>query len=179
MVKWMQQRPLSLMLCALLMMCMTLSSCETLRKKFTRQKKNAQNENSDFNPVLEPQDYPAPEYNALGLYKDHYSLVKVWYNDLASGINEKSDTDSKVKYAIKQINVNLDAMGALLSKDKQPTIAMLHALLKNYTSALDLPRASRNKSLIQSDLREFDRKFRRELRINAIKKDLIKIEPPH
>ncbi len=179
MANWMRNRQVLVTLCALLTVCITCSSCESLQKKFTRKKKKGQEENVDFNPVLEPQDYPAPEYNAVELYKEHYGLIRVWYSDLVSGVNDRQDTDNKVRYAIKQVNVHIDAMRELLDKDKQPALEELRGMLTNYVNALETPRMTRNKGKILSDLRAFDRKLRRELRLDVIKRDLVKVEPPH
>lgn len=175
----MRNRQVLVMCVMVLALCLTSSSCETLRKKFTRQKKKGQSENSDFIPVLEPQEYPAPQYNAEGVYQDHYALIKVWFKDLMSGVNEREDSDNKVRYALKQINEHLDAMLKLLDPSKHVKIEKARALLQSYSKALEQHRAARNRSGLQSDLRQFDRVLRRDLRVEVIKKDLIKIEPPH
>ena len=65
------------LIACLLGMCVSMSACEPLRKKFTRQKKADANADKDFVPVLEPQDYPAPEKNPPEMYKQHYALIKV------------------------------------------------------------------------------------------------------
>ena len=179
MVNWIERRHVTFGMIALLTVCVTCSSCETLRKKFTRQKKKDQSESADFIPVLEPQDYPSPEYNALENYKEHYTLIRVWYKDLQSALVEKDDSDGRVKYALRQINGHLDGMIMLVDKSRKPALEGLRGLLKNYTDALSTPHASRNRSLLQSDLRAFDKKLRHDLRVDVIKKDLIKLEAPH
>ncbi len=176
---WMRHRHVSVTLIALLTVCVTCSSCETLRKKFTRQKKKGQTENTDFIPVLEPQDYPAPEYNAAENYKEHYALIRVWYKDLQTNLVEKEDSDGRVKYALRQINSHLDGMITLLNDEKKPLVEKLRGSLKNYTEALKTSRETRNRSRLQSDLREFDHILRHDLRLDVVKKDLIKLEPPH
>lgn len=179
MVNWIRGRHVSVTLVLLTVLCLTCSSCETLQKKFKRQKKAAQNESTDFVPVLEPQDYPAPEYNAVETYKENYAMVKVWYKDLQSALVERDDSDGRVKYALSQINSRLSSMSDLLLAEKKPAVEKLRGLLKNYTQALKMPKATRNRALLQSDLREFDRVLRRDLRIDVVKKDLVTIEEPH
>lgn len=163
----------------LLVVCVSCSSCETLRKKFTRQKKKDQSESTDFNPVLEPQDYPAPEYNAAENYKEHYDLVKVWYKDLTDGVTQKEDNDGRVRYALKQIDGHLDGMASLLAKEKRPVVEDTKALLKGYKEALAIDRPLRNRAKLQSELHLFYHQLIHDLRFDAIKKDLVKLEPPH
>ena len=151
-----------------------MSSCETLRKKFIRQKKKDLSESAELAPVLEPQEYPAPENNPLENYKQHYALVKVWYGDLVSGVIEK-DTDQKVKYALAQVNSHLDQMAGMIKKEKQSDVKKLKDLLVYYKAAIDLPNAVRNRAKIQSDLRTFDRELRHDWRPDVIKKDLLKV----
>ncbi len=156
----------------MLIVVLGLSSCESFRKKFIRHKKEGTNPASEAQPILQPQEYPAPENNVPELYKQHYALIKVWYKDLWTGIEEKN-TDSSVRYGIKQINEHLEEMKKLLKPEKVADLNTLSNLLNFYQTSLDQPRMARNYSRIQSDLRAFDRLLRKEFRQDAVKEDLV------
>ncbi len=155
---------------AVLVFSMSLSACETLRKKFTRKKKEMQTQ--DFQPVLEPQEYPAPQNNPVESYEQHYDLIKAWYKDLWTGIDEKN-TDHMVKYSMKQIFDHIDQMKLLLKPEKAQGLNQLSGLLKYYWTALDQPRSFRNYSRIQSDLRAFDRMLRDHFREDRLKGEFV------
>jgi hypothetical protein len=171
MVKGLFDRRVVMTLAIVLMVCLTCSSCETLKKKFTRKKKADQAQSAEFQPVLEPQDYPAPDKNPKEIYKQHYALVKSWYRDLWAGISERS-SDGSVKYSIKQLIDHIDQMKPLLSPEKAKGLVRLEDLLTFYKTSLEQPRHVRNYSRIQSDLRAFDRMLRHDYRFDAVKADL-------
>lgn len=173
MVNFCLNRLMFVSIAIMLIACMSLSSCQSLRKKFTRQKKAGAIQSQDFQPVLEPQDYPAPENNPSQAYSQHYSLIKIWYKDLWTGIDERNN-DSRVKYSIKQILDHIEEMKGLLKPEKSVEFSKLEDLLKYYQTALDQVREQRNYSRIQSDLRAFDRMLRKQFREDAVKKDFVK-----
>jgi|GEM_PF-425042 len=144
---------------AVLVASLSLTGCESLRKKFTRQKKKDKMAEADFIPVLEPEEYPAPEQNPPVNYKNHYALVKAWYKDLWTMIEEQSSA-KRGKYVLKQIYGHLDEMQKLVAPAKQAEVARLRGFLKYYDEALGDPLPSRNISRMQSDLRAFDRQLR-------------------
>lgn len=155
-------RKLMVTIIAVLAVSVSLSGCETLRKKFTRQKKHDQNDDNNFVPVLEPQEYPAPENNPPVNYKNHYDLLKAWYRDLETLLLEKN-ADKRMQYTLKQVFGHLDEMQKLVVSEKQAHVAKLRGLLKYYNESLNGPASLRNVSRIQSDLRAFDRELRDEL----------------
>ncbi len=156
----------------MLIACISLSSCESLRKKFTRQKKQDQSQSAEFQPVLEPQEYPAPENSPEYNYKQHYTLIKAWYRDLWRGVDEKN-TDGAIKYCLKQISDHIEQMKSLLKTEKAAELGQLEALLKYYKESLEQPKAQRNYSRIQSDLRAFDRLLRGRFRAELLQKDFV------
>ena len=152
-------RKLVVSVAAVLAMSLSLSACEPLRKKFTRQKKKDKSEERDFVPVLEPQEYPAPENNPVENYKQHYALVKAWYKDLWTALEEKW-SDKKIEYTLKQIYGHIEEMQKLVVPSKQGEFVHLRNLLKYYDCSLNGPLPLRNTARIQSDLRAFDRQLR-------------------
>ncbi len=152
---------------------LALSSCTPLRKKFTRQKKKGQVEDTSFIPVLEPQEYPAPEQNPPANYREHYALIKVWYKDLWAVLDDKN-SDKKARYTIGQVLSHIVEMQKLVVPEKQAELIQLADLLKYFESSLDSPEALRNKSRIQSDLRAFDRLLRNQLRADKLEGFFVK-----
>ncbi len=156
----------------LLCICLTLSSCEPLRKKFIRQKKKGVAEDSNFIPVLEPQEYPNPLDNPFENYKGHYDLVKAWYKDAWDAAEQKTD-DKRKRSILNQMYSHLTEMQALVLPEQQAQFGKLLDLLKYYNSSLSEPEAMRNKSRILSDLRAFDRLLR-QWRADKIQASLVK-----
>ncbi len=159
----------------LLAVSVSLSACEPLRKKFTRQKKHNASEEQDFVPVLEPQDYPAPERNPPEIYKQHYTLIKVWYKDLWVALDERG-SDKRQKYLLKQIHGHIDEMRKLVQPAQQTELDHLANLLSYYDTSFNVALPLRNISRIHSDLRAFDRMLRDHLRIDKVKGDLVPIQ---
>lgn len=150
-----------------LAMSLALSACQPLKHKFTRKKKKSQIEGSSFIPVLEPQEYPAPEQNPPENYKQHYALVKVWYRDLWT-LTDKKDEDKKTRYTLNQVFSHIEEMQRLVVEEKRAELSKLANLLKYYETSLNSPYASRNKARIQSDLRAFSRTLSNQLRADKL-----------
>lgn len=174
MMSFVRCRKMIVMTSAVLFLSLSLSGCETLRKKFTRTKKKSQTEDTGFAPVLEPEEYPAPENNPVLSYKQHYSLLKVWYKDLWTALEDKF-TDKQIRYLLKQINAQIDEMQKLLDQDKALELNKLKELLKYFDDSLNSSWALRNIPRIRSDLRAFDRSLRK-LGIDKVKKQLIGVK---
>ena len=160
---------------AVLVMSMSLSACEPLRKKFIRQKKKAQTEDANFIPVLEPQEYPAPENNPPENYQQHYALIKAWYRDLWTALEEKS-SDKRIRYTIKQVYSHIEEMQKIVKPEVQTQLQGLKGFLKYYEDSLNSPLPLRNVSRVQSDLREFDRRLRR-LGVDDVKDSFVDAAP--
>ena len=156
------------MMVGLIVLGMTLSSCDSLRKKFIRQKKKGEAEDQAFVPVLEPEEYPAPNQNSEQNYKLHYDLIKAWYKDLWTAIDDKN-TSKYIHYIIDQVTNHIDQMEPLVDASTQANLVKLSAYLDYYKSSLDSSWNTRNVSRIQGDLRGFDRFLRDYLRADRIK----------
>ncbi len=157
-----------------LVMSMSFSSCDPLRKKFTRQKKKGQVEDTGFIPVLEPEEYAAPNSDPAESYKDQYVMVKVWYKDLWSALDDKSP-DKRVRSTLDQVYGHLEEMNKLVNEEKRAELARLKELLAYYDNAMNMPKHMRNVSRIQSDLRAFHRLLNSKLAPSKVKKDLVAV----
>ena len=162
-----------LVMAGLLVCSLTLSSCDSLRQKFTRKKKKGELEEQAFVPVLEPEEYPAPELMPEQNYKEHYDLIKAWYKDLWTAIDDRS-TAKYLHYTITQVTNHINQMEGLVDAPTQANLAKLAGFLDYYTKSLDDPWQARNISRIQSDLRGFDRFMRDHLRADRIKGHFVK-----
>jgi len=162
------RKKMMLVIVGLLVMSLSLSSCDTLRQKFTRKKKKGEVEEQAFVPVLEPEEYPAPQLNPEHNYKEHYDLIKAWYTDLWTAIDDKS-TSKYTHYILVQVTNHIAQMEQLVDAPTQANLVKLASFLDYYKSSLDLSWQVRNVSRIQSDLRGFDRFLRDHLRADRIK----------
>jgi len=151
----------------LLVLSVAFSSCDTLRQKFTRKKKAGEVDQT-VQPVLEPEEYPTPQDNPEENYKIHYDLIKAWYKDLWSGIDDKS-TSKYLHYIITQVTNHITQMEPLVDAPTKANLVKLASFLDYYASSLNDSWQVRNVSRIESDLREFDRFMRDHLRDDRIK----------
>lgn len=162
-----------LIIAGLVVLSLTLSSCDTLKQKFTRQKKKGEVEDQTFIPVLEPEEYPAPELNPEFNYKTHYDLIKAWYKDLWQAIDDRS-TAKYLHYTIQQVTNHITEMEQLVDAPTQANLVKLAGFLDYYRNSLNDSWNVRNVSRIQSDLRGFDRFLRDNLRADRIKGHFVK-----
>ena len=174
MVNFDRRKRMVFVIAGFLVLSLSLSSCDTLRQKFTRKKKKGQVEDQAFVPVLEPEDYPAPQYNAEQNYKENYDLIKAWYKDLWTAIDDRN-TAKYVHYTIGQVTNHITQMEKLVDAPTQANLVKLASYLNYYSSSLSDPWSVRNVSRIQSDLRGFDRFLRDHLRADRIKGHFVKV----
>ncbi len=161
-----------LTIAGLLVLCLSLSSCDTLRQKFTRHKKKGDIEDQTFVPVLEPEEYPTIQEDPERNYKEQYSMIKAWYQDLWTALNDKN-SPGYIHYTIKEIINHITQMEKLVDVPTQENLVKLASFLDYYNISLDSSWDMRNTSRIQSDLRAFDRFLRDHLRIDKIKGHLV------
>jgi len=169
MINFNSHRRMIIFVAGLLITSLTLSSCDTLRQKFTRKKKKGEVEDQNFVPVLEPQDYPAPQENIEQNYKEHYDLIKAWYSDMWSAIQNRS-TAKYTHYIVSQVYNHITQMEKLVDAPTQLNLVKLSGYLDYYKSSLEEDSWEvRNVSRIESDLRAFDRFMRDHLRADRVK----------
>jgi hypothetical protein len=156
-----------LVIAGLLVMSLSLSSCDSLRQKFTRKKKPGQ-EDQTFVPVLVPEEYPPPQMDPERNYKENYDLIKAWYHDLWSNIDDRGN-GRYTHYIISQVTNHIEQMKKLVDAPTQANLVKLAGYLDYYSSSSDETWQARNLSRIQADLRGFDRFLRDHLRADRIK----------
>jgi hypothetical protein len=164
-----------LFIAGFLVLSVGLSSCDTLRHKFTRKKKEGE-EDQAFVPVLEPEEYPEPQLNPEYNYKENYDLIKAWYTDMWTAIDDKS-TAKYIHYIITEVTNHINQMKPLVDAPTQANLVKLESYLDYYMSSLDDSWQTRNVSRIRSDLIEFDRFMRDHLRADRIKGHFVTVVP--
>jgi len=175
MVNFNAHKKMVFVIAGLLVLSLSLSSCDTLRQKFTRKKKQGE-EDQAMVPVLEPEEYPAPQLNPELNYKENYDLIKAWYTDMWTAIDDRS-TAKYIHYIITQVTNHIDQMKLLVDAPTQANLAKLEGFLNYYMSSLDDSWQVRNVSRIRSDLIEFDRFLRDHLRADRIKGHFVRVIP--
>ena len=168
-----QRKKVVLVIVGLLVVSLSLSSCDSLRKKFIRQKKKGGAEDQAFVPVLVPDEYPEPRLNPEQNYKENYDLIKAWYTDLWTAIDDKSTAQS-IHYTISQVLNHITQMEKLVDAPTQANLVKLAKFLDYYNASLVDSWQVRNVSRIRSDLRGFDRFLRDHLRADRIKGHFVK-----
>lgn len=172
MVNVRQTKKVMIVVAGILLVSLVLSSCDTLRQKFTRHKKQGE-EDQSIVPVLVPEEYPTLENNPQQNYKEHYDLIKAWYNDLWSALHDKSSA-KYLHYIIGEVSNNITTMEKLVDAPTQADLVKLNGFLDYYRASLDDPWPLRNVSRIESDLRAFDRQLRDHLRMDKVKGHFVK-----
>jgi hypothetical protein len=171
MVDLKRHRSFVLVMTGLLVMSLTLSSCDSLRRKFIRQRKEPQEQTQA--PVLVPEEYATPQTSPEMNYKEHYALIKAWYHDLWTAIDDKN-TSRYTHYIITQVTGHIAQMKDLVDLPTRIYLDKLASFLEYYEYSLAYSWQVRNVSRIQSDLRAFDRLLRDRLRIDKVKGHFVK-----
>jgi hypothetical protein len=169
-----QRKKAILVIAGLLVLSISLSSCDSLRQKFTRKKNKGQEEDQNFVPVLEPEEYPAPQLNPEHNYKEQYDMIKAWYHDLWTAIDDKN-TSRYTHYIITQVTNHIALMEKLVDAPTQVNLVKLAGYLDYYSFSLGDSWQVRNVSRIQSDLRAFYRLLRDHLRVDRIQGHFVKL----
>ena len=168
MVNYNRHKKSIFVIAGLLVLSLSLSSCDSLRQKFTRKKKKGEIEDQNFIPVLEPEEYPAPGLNPVQNYKENYDMIKAWYTDLWTAIDDKS-TARYIHYIISQVTNHITQMEKLVDAPTQADLVKLSGYLDYYSASLGESWQVRNVSRIRSDLLGFHRFLLGHLRADRIK----------
>ncbi len=135
-----RRRPLLIMVLSLCVLSLALTGCEPLRKKFTRKKKE---EAKEVQPILTPIDYPAPQTSPEERYAYHYSLWRVWQEEMIEAINEE-ESDKKQKYLFSQILFQLGEMKKWIIEEKKGELETQIEKISSLQPELDKPASLRN-----------------------------------
>ena len=151
------------------------TGCEPLRKKFVRKSKEAQT-GKELIPVMVPEEYPAAVQSSAAVYRQNYSLVLVWIQEMTIAVQEQK-TDKKVQSCFNKVKAQLDMLRSLLVAGSQEKVDPGLALLKELEPTVDEQASLRNNMLIIKRLRELDRMVRRNLRPAVVSSQIVKEVP--
>ncbi|MBF0483241.1 MAG: hypothetical protein HQL25_00900 [Candidatus Omnitrophica bacterium] len=134
--------------------CLTAAGCETLRKKFVRNKKEAAE--STVEPILDPIDYPAKQYDPIEKYKYHYSMFQVWSKEISQNFTSSMNV-YRQKYLCSQVIEQLQLMSEMLNAGKKEKLVGAISMLEKNSAKLDNPIAMANLNSVATD---FERNFK-------------------
>lgn len=149
------------MLCSVLAFLVFMTGtmgCEPLRKKFVRKKKER---TSAVVPVLEPVEYPPEQYSADSLYRQRYSLWKVWFKDLTVAMSE-GDSAKRVLHILDQLTLQLRALQPLVVESKRERLDHFLGGLNGIKGEYEKPEPLRHDVILRNKARSLDRAFRAE-----------------
>ena len=155
------QRNIFTFICFFCAFVLLTSGCATFRKKFIRQKKKDANINQGDLPILEPVDYPEKVYSPLDMYKQHYSLWKVWDRDFIQAV-ESNSSDKRQIYLLEQAVGQLEEMKKALTDEKQAEFAILIDELRSVGKIYEKPFATRNRFSIIKKVERHASKIRNQ-----------------
>ncbi len=114
--------------------CLTtlMTGCEPLRKKFTRKKKVGK-ENLEYEPILDPIEYPEKVYDPKADYRYYYSLFRVWEKELIAGLDDQASL-KRLNYFLNNMIVQLEGMEKLIIENK---VKGLKVLVKSFNEIQD------------------------------------------
>ena len=115
----------------------SLQGCEPLRKKFTRYKKG-ENEVQQYEPILDPVDYPEKAYDPRADYAYRFSLVRVWQKELVAGLEDQTSA-KRLIYFTQNIIAQLQEMDKLVSDDKRTDLQKAIQGFSGILETLDEP----------------------------------------
>lgn len=124
-------------------MTLSLTACEPLRKKFSREKKKTVVKNTDFLPVLEPIDYPDKNHTSEEHYKQHYSLWKIWQEELIQSLSLEQN-DKRQKYLLVEVIEQLKEMQKWIVEEKSAELAGIISAVQSVEKDFDEPSLMRN-----------------------------------
>jgi len=115
----------------------TLQGCEPLRKKFTRNKKGEETE-QQYEPILDPIDYPDKVYDPKADYKYRFSLFHVWEKEFLAGVDDQV-SGKRLKSFIESIIIQLEEMDKIVVEDKRPALQKAIKGFQGISETLDQP----------------------------------------
>lgn len=160
----------TLVLC-LAVVVVSFGGCASLRRKFTR-KKQKKEQKAEFIPVLDPVDYPARMVSAGERYRYHYSLWKVWQEELIQEIDHKG-SDKKQRYLLAQVIVQMEEMRKSLTEEKKEALGSFIAEFQRIAQMYDEPKPMRSMFSIKKKIESNGKKIRGQFRPGDVEGFLI------
>jgi hypothetical protein len=145
-----QKNSLLVLLTVVMGISILSTGCEPLRKKFTRKKK--EDAKRDFIPVLDPIDYPAKVTTCVDVYKQNYSLWRVWHKDLANLLYEPSINEKRIRGLFAEITGKLGVMGSCLQGDTQAALERELSVVHQLRRAFEQPVVMRDIPKLRRDI---------------------------
>ena len=164
--------PIGMVVCWVLILAVFFGGCSSLRKKFTRKKKEKDVEQSEFIPVLQPEEYPEKTASPAELYKYHFSLYEVWEKDLQTSLSE-SESQKRKEYTLNQLISQADSMAKLLNSEKQKGLVDIQSQLVQLQEKLKSPPAMRNDVDVKRHLESIGKQLRENYRFRDVQNNLI------
>ncbi len=157
------------LLVLLLIVSLSVTACEPLRKKFRRKKKE-EKQDTQFVPVLAPEEYATPEFDPLGEYRHRYNLWNLWYDDFMTGL-EEDGSNKRQQYLLGQMAVQLEEMGKLLPGDLQAQLEDHRKNLQDLQSYVSSP--MRNTIIIKNKINAVNAQVRGKFSPDEVKDKLL------
>ncbi len=154
----------------IVVLCLSLEGCSSLGKKFIRKKKDTAQE--DVIPVLNPVDYPAPQWTSKDRYQQFYEMFKIWQKDALVTLDDRP-SDKQIRYKFSQMAVQLEGMRGLL---KGKSLELVNDVFLDYqaiTAVYEEPAAFRSAVTIKSRVNRLGDRVVSELDPDLVKEDLI------
>ena len=152
---------------ALILGMTTLTGCASMRKKFTRVKKGPAKA-EDFVPVLQPEVYEKVVESSAQVYRDHYAMEKVYFNDLGDILGRRDGSAKREQYMINQILAHFDGMIALLTGPARDKALALRARLVAALQIYDKPAGLRRYDLLTREMHNIERDLFRNFKPEAV-----------
>lgn len=165
------KRKLLFFIVGLLAVSLVSSGCEPLRKKFKRKKKKDKEVTEEL-PVLEPIDYPKPEFSASKEYKRHYSLWRIWHNDLMKELQE-DESQKRQLYSADQLIIQLTEMQKLLAPEKQQGLTDAISAAQGLRKDLEASSQMRSRFAMKKRLETIAKSINKDYKFEVIEGSLI------
>ena len=156
-----------------LVMIIFLNGCAPLRKNFIRQKKKDKAGTEDFVPVLEPEVYPVKKTGPGDVYAQQYSMFNLWISDFADNFDTMNNNDKRM---INDLDAALKSISEMIRLVKTPASEELSAIKGQVQYIRDefaKQKSFRNPSRIKSELRDVDKKIRKNFKVTMVKEFLV------
>ena len=148
------------------------SGCEPLRKKFTRKKKTNV-ESQEFEPILDPIEYPEKIEDPDADYRYRFSLFRVWQKEFVSGIEDKAH-NKRLQYLMNSLIAQLEEMQNLLAGEKSTKLQKKIQVFKKFQAELNQPEAFQDLQSMKRKVRTTSNLIISDFSFSSVEKDIKK-----